>query len=126
MADLSCQIFVDTCSSFSELLQDLGSLLGVPIESREITTAVLSLDVNRNTDWDSARFSATLDGFVYSRYYLDVFPADKVPTRRYIAEIVRILEFFWCKGDSAVAACDFEDRLPAKAGLAVRRTQKKE
>ncbi|MNH38473.1 hypothetical protein D3C79_995090 [compost metagenome] len=70
----------------------------------------------RNDDFNDIRRKEILDGFLFSRYLVEMEPNENVDGEAYIAMISILLEGLWSAGYKAVAACDFEDRLPNKGG----------
>src|SRR5688500_8406685 len=113
MTDFSppdCKIFVDADIAESELVGLIGQLLfsgdGVPGADVAIV---------RNEDYDSNRRRQFPDGFIYFRYYIDLY-VDVLPREERAAAVSRALEGLWSWGFPAVAACDYEAALPHGGG----------
>jgi hypothetical protein len=49
---------------------------------------------------------------LYFRYTLEIDPTREVALEDYVAAIATLLESLWSSGMDAVAACDFEEKLP--------------
>ncbi|MCX7747310.1 MAG: 1,4-dihydroxy-6-naphthoate synthase [Clostridia bacterium] len=112
---LYCKIFIDSECDIDFLINKINELVsGQKKLFRTIVTKFGELDVNKNEDFDSGKRSIKPDGFLYSRYYLDVEPNEQIEQEDYITSISKFLQDLWKNGFEAVAACDFEEELPSK------------
>lgn len=113
MTDFSppdCKIFVDSDLSETELISLVGQLLTAP---------GVEADIIRNEDYDPKRRQQFPGGFIYFSYYIDIYLDD--PLRDDKAAIIgTLLEGLWAWSLPAVAACDYEDRLPHNGGYRSR------
>jgi hypothetical protein len=119
--DLYCKVFIDAGCEHEELVQRLAGLIGGTTDGRWISTAWGNFHVVRNVAFDDDRRDAEQDGFLYFRYFLDIEPSAEVDQNGYITQIGTLLASLWHSGIPAVAACDFEDKLPSKGGYNPKR-----
>ncbi|HEY7341698.1 MAG TPA: hypothetical protein VH591_12505 [Ktedonobacterales bacterium] len=97
----------------------LVECLGDQVQRAErwsIDGLLFAIDIRRNDEFDAIRRNEP-DGFLYYRNYLDV---DAVPGQQRVAEVAlvsQILERLWARGYAAVAACNFEDKLPHRGSF---------
>ncbi len=113
---LYCKIFIDSECDMDFLINKINELVsGQKKLFRTIDTEFGELDVNKNEDFDSEKRCIKPNGFLYSRYYLDVEPNEQIEQEDYIANISKLLQDLWKSDFEAVAACDFEEELPSKA-----------
>ncbi|MDQ0917060.1 1,4-dihydroxy-6-naphthoate synthase [Paenibacillus sp. V4I5] len=103
-----CKIFIDTDVQYEYLYQETSE------------NEILDLSLIKNDDFDAIKRLDFPDGFLFSRYYLEVEPNEKFNPHSYVASISLLLECLWTKGFKAVAACDFEELLPRKGGYNYR------
>ena len=101
-----CQVFLDTDDSPLPILE---SILGSKAAPFTIQHPLMEVDIERNEDFHPLeRYS----DFLFFRYYLDIEPTPNTGESDYIDLIGAILVHLWQNKIPAVAACDFEDRLP--------------
>jgi hypothetical protein len=116
MSDLSapdCKIFLDAEMSEREVISVVMQGLFPPGIS---DSGRCEVEILKNEDYDSSRRRAFPDGFVYFRYYLDLYMAE-VATEEKAALVTRLLAYLWDDwGVPAVAACAFEQLLPEHGG----------
>ena len=117
--ELYCKIFVDADDISREDLQAqwvkcLGDQVK-RVERRSIGGSLFAIDVERSEVYDPIRCNEA-DGFLFFRYYLDVDAIRGQQLAEHITLVSRILEYLWGLGYTAVAACDFEDKLPRRGG----------
>lgn len=112
-----CKLFLDTDMCRDEL----GKLLTEFIQGEKdrwiIHSAVLEIFVNDNDFFDNARKEDNQEGFLYFPYFLDIEPRTEMEGV-YIETIATLITRLWSHKIKAVAACDFEDLLPGKGGIA--------
>jgi hypothetical protein len=110
----SCRIFVD--SDLAEV--ELVGLVGQHLFAGKGAPAI-EADIVRNEDYDSNRRRLFPGGFIYFRYYIDVY-ADVASEPDQAAAVARVLEGLWEYGVPAVAACNYEETLPHGGGYRSR------
>jgi hypothetical protein len=113
--ELECKIYVDADCTRTELAARLARLLSAPAEGTTITVECGEIDVQRNDEFDETGRIEFPDGFLSFRLLVELYTGDLTnpgcaPTAG------RILEYLWAEGFPAVAACDYEDRLPNGGG----------
>ncbi len=112
--DFYCKVYIETEEDRAWLVQKVAAMIAGAAGGRSVNSSRLNVDVSKNEDFDSVRVAED-GGFVYSRYYLDVVPANGVERREYIGSVGKLLVALWAVGTSATAACDFEDELPKRS-----------
>ncbi len=111
-----CQIYVDTNLEHDALLTVIQTAIGGELERNTISTPEIDVYIDRNDSFDEVRRKEFPDGFLYFRYVLDMDTQGKELWDSYISFITKVLETCWSSGFKAVAACDFESRLPHDGG----------
>lgn len=114
--NLYCKLFIDTDLSENSILVLVASILSGSINRWSVVTELSEIYVNKNDYFDMERRSEKQEGFLYSRYYLDIEPKENADEDNYINSISNLLQGLWTSGLKAVAACDFEEELPKKGG----------
>lgn len=114
MSDLivpDCLIYFDADVSETEAIGLVAELVyGDDNRATGCETSVV-----RNEDYDSNRRRQFPGGFVYFRYYADLYMSEMELVEQ--AHLVaQVLEALWDMGTPAVAASPFEDRLPQRGG----------
>lgn len=117
MENLYCKLYVDTDID-KDLLEDhLARALHLRRNNFSLDGDFLNVDVRRNEDYRPSRSDPDGEGFISSRYYLDVEPSENVDRSSYVRAVAGILSLLWSLGAMAVASCDFEDELPSRPSL---------
>jgi hypothetical protein len=111
--NLYCKIFVDVEATREAVVAMAAECCAGTVGKRTVIARHLELDVDDNDDFVPRAKRLDQDDFVRFRYFLDVEPTHDAERSLYIAEIGALLRCLWGKGLKAVAACDFEDKLPA-------------
>ncbi len=111
MSTTYCKIYVGIDISRGDLKSYLLSKLGLCRVGQALCGTGLEIDVRRNEDHEPEKYSPAWDGFVYSRYYLDVDSAENVSRESYISSVRSLLRVLKEMGGDVVAACDFESEL---------------
>lgn len=115
--DLYCKLYIDTDLEIEQLKDKITSIVsGEKQLFRTIVTTFGEIDVNKNEDFDDKKRELVPDGFIYSKYYLDIEPKEDIGQQDYISSIGDLLKSLWDNGLKSVAACDFEEELPQKGG----------
>lgn len=113
--DLYSKVFVNTDITRGELAHVIAASLDGVVEASTVQAQGGELDIEDNEDFDPEQVD-TPDGFLFYRYYLDVFPAEDQTREGQVAVVSRLLESLWAEGWPAVAAADFEEELPRRGG----------
>jgi len=106
-----CKIYVDADVSDTELMGMIGQLLTGAPESH------CEAEFFSNEDFDEKRRKLFPDGFIYFRYYVDLYMDTAEDT---IPVTARVLRQLWKWDYPAVAACAYEDQLPEHGGYKSR------
>lgn len=113
--NLYCKIFIDTECDMDFLINKINELVcGQKELFRTVVAKFGEIDINKNEYFDTEKRLAETDGFLYSRYYLDIEPNEITDQKDYISNISAFLQELWKSGFKAIAACDFERELPIK------------
>ncbi len=115
--DLYCKILVQTDHDRAWLLEQVCRVVGGSPSDWSAIFDGGEIEVRNNEDADSARFASRPDGFLFSRYALESEPTQGTDSDAYIKTIGHLLDALWTAGCGAVAACDFESRLPRSGGF---------
>jgi hypothetical protein len=116
--DLYCKLFVETQLDRAALVRFVAQTVTGTENRSTIVSPWSEVDVRNNDDYDEDRAADPHDGFLFYRYYLDIEPVEDADPGEYILSIAQLLEALWKSGAKAVAACDFEEELPRKGGMA--------
>jgi len=114
--DLYCKIFIDTDEERELVLNSIANTVAGNIKRWIISTNYIEIELRKNDDFNETLRFEEQDGFLYSRYYLELEPIDDTNQEQYISNIAMLLEKLWLLGYKAVTACDFENELPRKGG----------
>ncbi|MHA6530792.1 1,4-dihydroxy-6-naphthoate synthase [Paenibacillus sp. BAC0078] len=114
--DPYCKIFLDTDFDRNIVLASIKENIGGVLEQSNITNDICNFDVLRNDDFHEHRRNESSDGFLFSRYLIEIEPNEDVGTETYITSVSLLIEGLWRVGYKAVASCDFEEMLPNKGG----------
>ncbi len=106
-----CKIYIDTELSDRELT---GLIMQIISDAEDSTGVEIAL--YRSEDHDTKRRTQFPDGFLYFRYYLDVY----VDTEQHTRVIGTLLRSLWELDIPAVAASPFEHLLPERGGYRSR------
>ncbi len=113
---LSCRLYVDGPTGIEQIRQLIGDYLSN--RSSRPTTIHHDLDVRYNDEFDNKRKQEFPDGFLFCRYYVEVYTDVRhVRDSTTIRDVGELLELLWDKGFAAVASCDYEAELPRRGGF---------
>jgi len=112
--NLYCKIFIDTNEDMEGVLSSISDI--VSVYRWTIISDSMEIDLRKNEDFSKKERVVKEDGFLYSRYYLDIESKENVKQEQYILSIATLLENLWTLGYKVVTACDFEEELPRKGG----------
>ena len=118
-SNLFCKVFVDADIPKEKLVKLVALAVSGSIERIGNVTGIISvprseLEIRENEDFHVIRRNEPSDGFLYFRYYIEV---DALPDQQFesqVALVSHLLRSLWAHGLPAVAACDYEDKLPLK------------
>ncbi|MCC6616982.1 MAG: hypothetical protein IT320_26155 [Anaerolineae bacterium] len=117
MTDLrspDCRLYVDAEMSETELLGLVMQMVFAPEASARAEVVVV-----KNEDYDTRRRAQFPHGFLYFRYYIDLYMPEE--SRKAQAKLVSaLLQELWDMGIPTVAASPFEDLLPERGGYKSR------
>ncbi|MDG5857033.1 1,4-dihydroxy-6-naphthoate synthase [Clostridium beijerinckii] len=114
--NLFCKVFIDTNEERLSLLNSIKDVVLGITERWTITSNSMELELRKNDDFNESLRFEKRDGFLYSRYYIEIEPIGDIKQEQYISSVSMLLENLWTLGYKAVAACDFENELPRKGG----------
>jgi hypothetical protein len=118
--ELFCKLYLDSDYNRDEILMDIKEIIGGEIgRFSSLANDNCNLDVLRNDDFQENRRNEHPDGFLFSRYLIELEPNENVSAETYITTVSRLLEGLWNRGYKAVASCDFEELLPNKGGFPI-------
>ena len=110
--DLYCKLFIDFNGSRNELVDKLTQIVnGNRKRIRSIESPIGEIDVNNNEDYNEERSFIEDDGFLYSKYYLDIEPFDDIKQSEYISWMKKLVKNLIELNYNVVVASDFEDEL---------------
>lgn len=118
MSDLivpDCRIYMDADASEVEVMGLVAQLFYGDGGSG----ADYEVSVVRNEDYDSQRRRQFPGGFIYFRYYVDLYMPE-LTTVEQAHLVAGVLAGLWEMAYPAVAACSYEDRLPQHGGYRSR------
>lgn len=109
MQDYFCEIYIDSDISLEIITRKVMAFLGGKYENFTIISPTLDLNIEENNSFDQLkRFSS----FIYFKYIIEIEPAGFLSPEDYIESVSNLLEWLWQMKIPAVAACDFEEKLP--------------
>lgn len=111
---LDATVFVG-CPADDDALADVVAGI-IAADGAPPWVARIDIMVSTNGDADPDRASRWPGGFLYFPCVLDVYAAAYAPRHERAEFIAALLTSLWSLGIAAVAACEYEDLLPAAAG----------
>lgn len=112
-----CKIFLDTNFNRSYVLESIKQVIGGELgKFSSLVTAHCKLEVLRNDDFHEHKRNESPDGFLFSRFLIEIEPNEDVNQEIYVRTLSHLLQGLWEEGYKAIASCDFEDMLPNKGG----------
>jgi len=114
-ADMDCRISIDSGLTLDALAAQLAAKLmtrvsELPFE-KTLTTAVGEMSLRKNDEYASER-TREVNGFLYYRYGMEFYPRPGATLPERIETVAAVLRALASLDVRAVAACDYEDRLP--------------
>lgn len=116
LSDLDCKIYLNSRRPPELLAADLQRSLGGTIERATLHLPIGDIDIRANEEFDENESNTFPDGFLYFAAFVELYPRPDVPLDDRIDAVGSILELLWNTGTPAVAACDYEERLPHGGG----------
>ncbi len=117
---LDAWVFVDSLNGQSDLVEVVAEVLDGDTDMNTARAARTEVLFANNGDADADRAAEWPDGFLYFPSVLEVYAAAHAPRYERAGVTARLLSALWSRGMAAVAACEYEDLLPAAAGLGDR------
>ncbi len=120
LESIDATVYVDCLGRQVDLVEVVAEILGGDTDlstARAERSAVL---VEANEDADPESASDWPEGFLYFSQVMEVYAVADTPRHERAAVTGRLLSELWARGIAAVAACDYEDLLPAAAGTGDR------
>jgi len=112
---LDATVFVD-CPAGHDLVGTVAEILAGNTDLDTARAAGTEVLVTTNADADPERAAERPGGFLFFASVLEVYAAPRA-LRHERAEVTGLLlTSLWSRGMAAVAACEYEDLLPAAAG----------
>jgi len=111
-------VYVDSDGDCDNLAAALAeALLGTLPRPQVVSLPETQLYVARNDDFDPVDRAEFPGGFKFFRCVIEV-TSGEAPTSldAQVQAVSALLEYCWAKGMPAVAACEYEDRLPHGGG----------
>jgi len=109
-------MLIDDFDPFCNILESIKESIGGELEYSCISDNIWNLDLVRNDDFRELRRNQSPDGFLFSRYLIEIEPNEDVGEEFYITTVSHLLNELWRGGYKAVTSCNFEDLLPNKGG----------
>jgi len=110
--DLFCRVNIQSEFSHKEFVSFIACSVGGVNRMNLVTTDRLDISVDDNDEFDAEKARTGRDRWLFFRYSLEVDPIEGVSLSDYVAAIGNLLKSLWSSDMDAVAACEFEDRLP--------------
>lgn len=110
--ELFCKIFINSTLGDNQFINWLSRQISAEKEFGVVKTSTLHIDIMHNEDFDPVKLQQE-DKFLYYPIYVEVEPIGN-DEKQFIEEVGILLQVIWDGGADAVAACDFEDKLPSK------------
>ncbi|MFN5539770.1 MAG: hypothetical protein ACK481_06925 [Candidatus Melainabacteria bacterium] len=117
--DLACMIYVDL--SENELIDKMLCLLSSSTRTNSFYIDNNEILIIKNLSFDSVKRQQFPNGFLYYQQIIEVFPDETktVSLENQITLISKIIKYLWSEFIAAVAACDYEDKLPNNGGYRI-------
>ena len=110
--DLYCKLFVDFNGSRDELIDKVVQIVnGNRKRIKSIESSIAEIDVNNNEDYNEEISFVGDDGFLYSKYYLDIEPIDDIGQSEYTLWMKKFVNKLIEMGYNVVVASEFEEEL---------------
>lgn len=117
-AELDCRLFVDGASGRVQLTEWIAGAIGGDASENGVVADGLEIYVEDNNEAGEEDKTVRQGGFLFFDNTAEVYFAPMADLDGRVGIVTAILEDLWRRGLSAVAACDYEDRLPRDGGTA--------
>lgn len=107
-----CKLFIDADLSAADLISFLTQVLNE-------SSAHCEMVISKNEEYDSNRRKRFPDGFLYFRYFIDLYMPD-AETFEQVELVTNLLIYLWEDSFPAIAAAPFETDLPEHGGYKSR------
>ncbi len=100
-----------------EIQSVLNEVLENPKDARGMyDVGFAELELRSNDIWKEGDFARTRSNFLFSGWVLEIDPFEGAEESQFLDLVSTLLRAFWAKDIMAVAACDYEHRLPWSGG----------
>ena len=113
---LDCKVYLDVDTSSGQLAVYIAHLLNGTVEGRTVLTKDGEIDVLMNDEYDELARREFPDGSLHFPYLVEFYAEPQQELKKRVATVAAVLSHFWSKGVPAVAACDYEEKLPNQGG----------
>lgn len=116
--DKYCKIFISIDTPYQSLISMIEDRYRLKSDGLgRVSSDYFDIDFNVNEDFDYEESLLFPDGFLYFKYYLDIFFRPNIEDGNIIINTISdLLVWLWENNYPAVAACDYENLLPEKGG----------
>lgn len=115
-SELNCKIFIDTNLEKKEIidftLEIINGVLNERLSFTMIESKYLDIEIVENEDFAIELRNDKENGFLYSKYYMEVEPIEGIDEESYISYISKLFLNFKRIECNIVIACNFEKQLP--------------
>ena len=121
---LDCRIYADVGCERAKFVSVIACLVKGEIRGHlqnTIECPACTIDILNSDDFDCQRRKKFPDGFLFFRYFIEIYPRPRFDQTARIQTVSTILQHLWKHGYSAVAACDYEQMLPEQGGYKSQR-----
>jgi hypothetical protein len=118
LSELDCKIFVDGVPNTTELIKWIAEAVDGSTTDDGARAPRLEMIAADNDGADPRAKLERKRGFLFFDHFVEIYFAPSVGLDRRVTEVSKVLEHLWGLGRPAVAACDYEDQLPRRAGTA--------
>lgn len=118
LSELDCKLFVDGAPDSRELSAWIAEIVNGKISEDGVVAAGVEMFVDDNDDAGLEDKAVRKRGFLFFDNVVEFYFAPRVDLNERVALVSAVLNDLWRRGLPAVAACDYEDRLPLGGGTA--------
>ena len=118
--DVDATLYVAGAADCSELSAVVGEILGGTASADIVRTPQTAVVIDDNDEADPERAGEWPGGFLFFPFILDIYAAPDAAEADRARVVAALLTSLWARGLPAVAACQYEDLLPAGAGTGSR------
>ena len=118
--DVDATLYVAGPTRYEELVDTVREVLGGTATADVVRTPRTAVVVDDNDEADPERAGEWPGGFLFFPFILDVYAAPDAAEADRARVVAALLTSLWARGLPAVAACQYEDLLPAGAGTGSR------